>query len=83
MKPLVLAALLLTASVTGAAAQPRPAPVAYSLFEDAAQALRLSTPSLSPWRRLARQGERRAWRHRLRRAWRRTPAREISGGGDD
>src|SRR5258705_6041937 len=59
------------------------APVAYSLFEDAAHALRLSPPSLSPWRRLARQGERRAWRHRLRRAWRRTPAREISGGGDD
>jgi hypothetical protein len=57
-------------------------PVAYSLFEDAAQALRLSTPSLSPWRRLARKGERRAWRHRLRRAWRRTPAREISGGDD-
>jgi hypothetical protein len=53
------------------------------LFEDAAQALKLSAPSLAPWRRLARQGERRAWRHRLRRAWRRTPAREISGGGDD
>jgi hydrophobe/amphiphile efflux-1 (HAE1) family protein len=66
--------LLLTLLVT---------PVAYSLFEDAAQALKLSAPSLAPWRRLARQGERRAWRHRLRRAWRRTPAREISGGGDD
>jgi HAE1 family hydrophobic/amphiphilic exporter-1 len=66
--------LLLTLLVT---------PVAYSLFEDAAQALRLSAPSLAPWRRLARQGERRAWRHRLRRAWRRPPAREISGGGDD
>jgi len=50
-------------------------PVAYSLFEDAAQALRLSAPSLAPWRRLVRQGESRAWRHRLRRAWRRAPAR--------
>ncbi len=66
--------LLLTLLVT---------PVAYSLFEDAARALRLSTPSLAPWRRLARQGEQRAWRQRLRRAWRRTPAREISGGVDD
>jgi HAE1 family hydrophobic/amphiphilic exporter-1 len=66
--------LLLTLLVT---------PVAYSLFEDAAQALKLSAPSLAPWRRLARQDERRAWRHRLRRAWRRTPAREISGGVDD
>src|SRR3989454_4479646 len=66
--------LLLTLLVT---------PVAYSLFEDAAHALRLSSPSLAPWRRLARKGEGRAWRQRLRRAWRRTPAREISGGGDD
>jgi len=66
--------LLLTLLVT---------PVAYSLFEDAARALQLSTPSLAPWRRIARQGERRAWRHRLRRAWRRQPAREISGGVDD
>ena len=68
--------LLLTLLVT---------PVAYSLFEDAARALRLSTPSLAPWRRLVRQGERRAWRHRLRRVWRRAPAREIPGGanGDD
>jgi hydrophobic/amphiphilic exporter-1 (mainly G- bacteria), HAE1 family len=66
--------LLLTLLVT---------PVAYSLFEDAARALQLSGPSLAPWRRLARQGERRAWRHRLRRAWRRQPAREISGGVDD
>jgi hydrophobe/amphiphile efflux-1 (HAE1) family protein len=66
--------LLLTLLVT---------PVAYSLFEDAARALQLSTPSLARWRRLARQGERRAWRQRLRRAWRRTPARGISGGVDD
>jgi HAE1 family hydrophobic/amphiphilic exporter-1 len=66
--------LLLTLLVT---------PVAYSLFEDAARALQLSAPSLAPWRRLARQGERRAWRVRLRRAWRRPPAREISGGVDD
>ena len=64
--------LLLTLLVT---------PVVYSLFEDAARALRLSTPSLAPWRRLARREERRAWRERLRRPWRRrTPAREISGG---
>jgi hydrophobic/amphiphilic exporter-1 (mainly G- bacteria), HAE1 family len=66
--------LLLTLLVT---------PVAYSLFEDAARALQLSAPSLAPWRRQARQGERRAWRHRLRRAWRRQPARGISGGVDD
>jgi hydrophobe/amphiphile efflux-1 (HAE1) family protein len=66
--------LLLTLLVT---------PVAYSLFEDAARALQLSRPSLAPWRRQVRQGEQRAWRHRLRRAWRRTPAREISGGGGD
>jgi HAE1 family hydrophobic/amphiphilic exporter-1 len=63
--------LLLTLLVT---------PVVYSLFEDAAHALRLSTPSLTPWRRQARSEERRAWRQRLRRPWRRTPAREISGG---
>jgi HAE1 family hydrophobic/amphiphilic exporter-1 len=63
--------LLLTLLVT---------PVAYSLFEDAARVLRLSAPSLAPWRRLASREDRRAWRHRLRRAWRRTPAREISGG---
>src|SRR5438876_11482532 len=66
--------LLLTLLVT---------PVAYSLFEDAAHALRLSTPSLAPWRRLAQQGDRRPWRQRLRRAWRRTPAREIPGAVDD
>jgi hydrophobe/amphiphile efflux-1 (HAE1) family protein len=68
--------LLLTLLVT---------PVAYSLFEDAAHALRLSAPSLAPWRRLRRQDERRGWRKRLRRPWRRTPARGISGGtsGDD
>jgi len=66
--------LLLTLLVT---------PVAYSLFEDVARALQLSAPSLAPWRRQARQGERRAWRHRLRRAWRRQPARGISGGVDD
>jgi hydrophobic/amphiphilic exporter-1 (mainly G- bacteria), HAE1 family len=63
--------LLLTLLVT---------PVVYSLFEDLAHALRLSTPSLKPWRRQANREERRAWRHRLRRPWRRTPAREISGG---
>jgi hypothetical protein len=58
-------------------------PVAYSLFEDAARVLQLSGPSLAPWRRQARPGERKAWRHRLRRAWRRQPARGISGGVDD
>ncbi len=66
--------LLLTLLVT---------PVAYSLFEDAARVLQLSGPSLAPWRGLARQGEHRAWRHRLRRAWRRPPAREIPGAVDD
>ncbi len=70
--------LLLTLLVT---------PVAYSLFEDAAQALRLSTPSLAPWRRQARQDERRDWRQRLRRRWRRVPApaQELPGSssGDD
>src|SRR5947208_6016571 len=66
--------LLLTLLVT---------PVAYSIFEDMAALLQWGGPSLAPWRRLVRQGERRAWRHRLRRAWRRTPARGISGGVDD
>src|SRR5436309_1618134 len=33
-------------------------PVAYSLFEVGARALRLSAPSLTPWRRLVQQGER-------------------------
>ena len=66
--------LLLTLLVT---------PVAYSLFEDAARALQVSAPSLAPWRRQAREGERRAWRQRLRRAWRRAPARGLSGGVDD
>jgi HAE1 family hydrophobic/amphiphilic exporter-1 len=66
--------LLLTLLVT---------PVAYSLFEDAARALRLSAPSLAPWRRQARHEERRAWRDRFRRWRRRTPAREISGGRHD
>jgi HAE1 family hydrophobic/amphiphilic exporter-1 len=52
-------------------------PVAYSLFEDAAHALRLSAPSL-PFRH---GPVRPPWRRRLRRPWRRaTPAREISGG---
>jgi hydrophobic/amphiphilic exporter-1 (mainly G- bacteria), HAE1 family len=56
-------------------------PVAYSLFEDAAHALRLSAPSLAPWRRRAHHEESRTWRQRLRRPWRRvTAAREISGG---
>jgi len=68
--------LLLTLLVT---------PVAYSLFEDAAHALRLSAPSVAPWRRLAESGEDRGWRRRLRRPWRRAPARQISGDttGDD
>jgi HAE1 family hydrophobic/amphiphilic exporter-1 len=45
-------------------------PIAYSIFEDAAHALRLSTPSPTPGRQ------------RFRLPWRRTPAREISGGGN-
>jgi HAE1 family hydrophobic/amphiphilic exporter-1 len=54
-------------------------PVTYSLFEDAARALRLSAPSLTPWRRQVPRDHRRGWR--LRRPWRKpTPAREISGG---
>src|SRR6266850_2290971 len=61
--------LLLTLLVT---------PVAYSLFEDAADKLRLSAPSLTPWRRASRDRARRTWRL----PWRRTPARQISGGTD-
>jgi HAE1 family hydrophobic/amphiphilic exporter-1 len=51
--------LLLTLLVT---------PVAYSLFEDAAAALKWAAPTLAPWQRLAQRRERRAWRARLRRA---------------
>jgi HAE1 family hydrophobic/amphiphilic exporter-1 len=43
-------------------------PVAYSIFEDAARALRPAAPSLAPGRQ------------RRRLPWRRTPAPEISGG---
>jgi hypothetical protein len=57
-------------------------PVAYSLFEDAAAALRWAAPSLAPWRRLARQRERRAWRLRLRRRPR-PAAPPISGGSSE
>jgi hydrophobic/amphiphilic exporter-1 (mainly G- bacteria), HAE1 family len=51
--------LLLTLLVT---------PVAYSLFEDAAAALKWAAPTLAPWQRLAQRRERKAWRARLRRA---------------
>jgi hypothetical protein len=45
-------------------------PVAYSLFEDGARALRWGRPSLAPWRRLVRRRERRrAWRLRARDTW--------------
>jgi HAE1 family hydrophobic/amphiphilic exporter-1 len=59
--------LLLTLLVT---------PVAYSLFEDAAAALRWAAPSLSPWQRLAGRRERRAWRARL------SDAKPPAGGSD-
>jgi len=64
--------LLLTLLVT---------PVAYSLFEDAAAALRWARPSLLPWKRAVRQRERRAWRLRLRRRAR-PAAPPISGGSN-
>ena len=66
-------ALLLTLLVT---------PVAYSLFEDAAAALKWAKPSFAPWRRLERRRERRAWRLRLRRRAR-PAAPPISGGTSD
>jgi HAE1 family hydrophobic/amphiphilic exporter-1 len=67
--------LLLTLLVT---------PVAYSLFEDAAAALRWGAPSLSPWQRLVRRRERRASRARLRRAaaGRLSDAKPPAGGSD-
>src|SRR6267378_2141240 len=54
-------------------------PVAYSLFEDAARALKWARPSLLPWKRAVRQRERRAWRLRLRRRVR-PAAPPIAGG---
>jgi HAE1 family hydrophobic/amphiphilic exporter-1 len=67
--------LLLTLLVT---------PVAYSLFEDAAASLKLAAPSLSPWRRLVRQRERRAWRLRVRQAAAARMSRvEPPAGGSD
>ena len=57
--------LLLTLLVT---------PVAYSLFEDAAGALRLSAPVAgAAGAARPRHEERRAWRQRLRRPWRAAP----------
>ena len=64
--------LLLTLLVT---------PVAYSLFEDAAAALRWAAPSLSPWKRVQRQRAQRAWRMRLKRRTR-PAAPPISGGSN-
>jgi HAE1 family hydrophobic/amphiphilic exporter-1 len=64
--------LLLTLLVT---------PVAYSLFEDAAAALKWARPSFAPWKRAARHSERRAWRLRLRRRPR-PVAPPLSGGSN-
>jgi HAE1 family hydrophobic/amphiphilic exporter-1 len=65
--------LLLTLLVT---------PVAYSLFEDAAAVLKWAAPTLTPWQRLARRRERRAWRARLRRAAAARLSVKPPAGGD-